>query len=115
LTSVSLRSETTTYYLYSTGADKKVNVWTYDTSKDTLDSSLYGQTDVVTDIILSFDCCTCLAGSTYDKTIILWDLDTGKIMKTLTGNSNKVLDLTNALVNQTLISGDADGLIITRS
>jgi WD40 repeat protein len=99
------------FYLFSTGLDKKVNSWTYDFFNFSLNKTFVGQTDVVTKLELCTNDCLCLTGS-YDKTIILWDLDTGKIMKTLNGHFNKVLSLTTSTYNATLISGDADGLII---
>jgi WD40 repeat protein len=100
------------YYLYSTGADKEVKAWTYDITGATLNKTFIGQTDVVSKIELDLVYYKGLAGSSYDKTVIVWDLNTQKIVKTLTGHSNKVLSLVTSYYNSTLISGDADGLII---
>lgn len=57
--------------------------------KATVLKTLAGHTDVVTSIALSPDGKKLISGS-YDKTVVIWDLSTGKALNTLKGHTWKV-------------------------
>lgn len=66
--------------------------------------TLKSHTDVVWCATSSFDGQS-LISSSGDKTIKLWNLATGKLLRTLTGNSEPILSVAISPTNRTLVSG----------
>jgi WD40 repeat protein len=67
-------------------------------------------TKTVTSVAFSPDEQTLASGS-WDKTIKLWDLRTGRLIRTLTGHSNWVWSVAISPNGQTLVSSSSDGTI----
>src|SRR6185295_5512930 len=52
-----------------------------------------------------------LASASFDHTIKLWDVSSGKVSRTLTGHRTKVLTLAWRSDGRTLASGSVDGVV----
>ena len=52
-----------------------------------------------------------LASGSWDKTIKLWDIPTGQLIRTLTGHTSGIWWSVDLLNSQTLVSGSRDGTI----
>jgi len=52
-----------------------------------------------------------LASGSYDRTIKLWDIPSGKLIRTLTGHTSYILWSVDLLNSQTLVSGSHDQTI----
>ncbi|QLE57665.1 WD40 repeat domain-containing protein [Nostoc sp. TCL26-01] len=75
-----------------------------------LSHTLIGHTDAVWSVIFSNDGKTVVSGST-DKTIKVWNLDTGEVISTLRGHRDVVRAMALSHDGQTLISGSGDKTI----
>lgn len=72
--------------------------------------TLNKHTDLVTAVAISRDGRT-LASASFDRTILLWQLQTGKVIRTLEGHSDRVWCLAFSRNGITLASGSADKTI----
>src|SRR6476469_2368508 len=73
-------------------------------------STLRGHSDVVATVAISRDGRTLASGS-FDKTIKLWNLGTGRLIHTLNGHSERVLCVAISHNGMTLASGSVDKTI----
>lgn len=78
--------------------------------KSQLRRTLSGHSDVVKSVVISPDGKTLVSGS-YDKTIKVWDLATGKVLHTLLGHSQRVTCIAISPDGQILASGSYDRTI----
>lgn len=76
----------------------------------TLSNTLFGHTDAVWAVALTQDGQTLVSASA-DKTIKVWNLETGKVKATLTGHTDTVRAIALASNDQTLISASGDKTI----
>jgi WD40 repeat protein len=76
----------------------------------TLSKTLVGHTDAVWSVIFSTNGKTVVSGST-DKTIKVWNVDTGEAISTLTGHTGVVRAIALSADGRTLISGSGDKTI----
>ena len=67
-----------------------------------------GHTDVVTDIAFSGDG-QILASTSRDQTVKIWNVATGELINSLSGNFVKALAIANN--NRFLVTGDQDGQV----
>ena len=72
--------------------------------------SLIGHADTVWEIAISPDDQT-LASASFDKTIRLWDFQTGTLQQTLTGHTDAVRTIAISSDGKTLVSGSGDKTI----
>ncbi|MGL5876314.1 MAG: WD40 repeat domain-containing protein, partial [Xenococcaceae cyanobacterium] len=63
----------------------------------------------VTGVVFSAD--GKIVSSSWDKTIKLWQVDTGKLIETLEGHAKEIVSTTISLDGKTIVSGSADGSI----
>ncbi len=75
-----------------------------------LDWILTGHTEGVTSLALSADGETLISGSA-DRTIKVWNLSTGKEVRTLTGHTQEIWSLALSADGETLVSGSYDRTI----
>ncbi|BCL34465.1 WD40 repeat domain-containing protein [Nostoc sp. MS1] len=76
----------------------------------TLSNTLFGHGDAVWAVALSKDGQTLVSGSA-DKTIKVWNLETGKVIATLEGHTDTVRAIALSSDDQTLISAGGDNTI----
>ncbi len=75
-----------------------------------LNKTLTGHTYRVTSVAISPDGKTLVSGSV-DKTIKIWNLDTGTLQKTLTGHTEVFMSVAISPDGKTLVSGSSDATI----
>lgn len=104
--------------LASSSGDKTIKLWNTHTGKvirtlktqaDGL-NSVEGHSAAVNSVVFSSDGQTLASGSV-DKTIKLWQLDTGKVNRTLKGHSDVVTSVTFSPNGLTIVSGSWDRTI----
>jgi WD40 repeat protein/predicted Ser/Thr protein kinase len=83
--------------------DSSLGVWA-------LKATLTGHTEEVVAVAFSPDDKTIASGSV-DRTVKLWDAETGTLKRTITGHSNSVSSVAFARDGKTLFSGSSDGTI----
>ena len=71
---------------------------------------LEGHTNSVSSVSFSPDGQTLVSGS-WDKTVRVWDVNTGRHLRTLTGHTNRVTYVSFSPDGQTLVSGSWDGTV----
>nr|UXY87991.1 guanine nucleotide-binding protein beta SU like protein [Cryptomonas curvata] len=68
---------------------------------------LRGHSNFVSELALSFDGQFCISSS-WDKTLNLWDIETGKILKTFVGHKKDVLSVSFSTDNRQIVSSSRD-------
>ena len=76
-----------------------------------LKATLEGHTDLVWSVAFRPNG-VMLASASWDRTVRLWNVNTGNLLHTLTGHTNEVLSVTFSPDGQTLVSSDWDGTIL---
>lgn len=71
---------------------------------------LRGHSHFVSDVVLSFDGQFCISSS-WDKTLNLWDIETGKILKNFIGHKKDVLSVGFSSDNRQIVSSSRDNSI----
>ena len=66
-----------------------------------------GHTNCVRSVVFSTDGCRALSGS-YDKTVRLWDLESGKCLRVLEGHADRVLSVSLSTDGRCALSGSDD-------
>ncbi|MBI5960775.1 MAG: WD40 repeat domain-containing protein, partial [Chloroflexi bacterium] len=92
--------------------DNSIRVWNIATGEEiyNLDATSGGHTDTVTGVAFSPDG-RLLASSSIDKTIILWDVETGTVIRRLQGHEDWVNRVIFTPDGRTLVSGSGNFLI----
>uniref|UniRef100_A0A183BP09 Small ribosomal subunit protein RACK1 n=1 Tax=Globodera pallida TaxID=36090 RepID=A0A183BP09_GLOPA len=97
--------------LVSSSRDKTIVVWTLDESGSVLTGkpvkSLHGHGHFVSDVVMSSDGQYALSGS-WDKTLRLWDLNTGQTTRQFVSHSQDVLSVAFSADNRQIVSGSRD-------
>ena len=75
-----------------------------------LKATLEGHTDIVWSVAFRPNG-VMLASASWDRTIRLWNVNTGRLLHTLTGHTNDIMSVAFSLDGQTLASGSWDGTI----
>jgi guanine nucleotide-binding protein subunit beta-2-like 1 protein len=105
--------------LISGSRDKTLMIWDLSKSSDSNEAtapygaplrSLTGHNHFVSDLCLSNDNAFCISSS-WDKTLRLWDLKTGKTSRTFEGHSKEVFSVTFSPDNRQIISAGADRVV----
>jgi len=112
VTCIATNSETPDV-LISGSRDKTIISWTLgDSSSETEEAgvpkrSLQGHSHFVEDVVLSSDGAFALSCS-WDRTLRLWDLNTGQTTKTFVGHEKDVLSVAFSVDNRQIVSGSRD-------
>jgi guanine nucleotide-binding protein subunit beta-2-like 1 protein len=101
-------------YIFITGSrDFTILIWEIDTKIETCilpKKRLRGHSNFISDLMLSFDGLFCISSS-WDKTLNLWDIETGKILRKFVGNKKDVLSVGFSSDNRQIISSSRDNSI----
>lgn len=107
-----IESDPSQNIVVSTSRDKKMMVWKYNAA-GSIDSvghplrALSGHSQAIADFCLSSNGKFALTGS-WDKTLRLWDLETGSTLRTFVGHSSDVLSVALSPDNRQIVSGSRD-------
>ena len=100
--------------IVSASRDKSLIVWELTGNSDGSYGSpkkrLHGHNHFVSDVVLSTDGMFALSGS-WDKTLRLWDLDTGETTRRFAGHTKDVMSVAFSADNRQIISGSRDKTI----
>jgi WD40 repeat protein/uncharacterized caspase-like protein len=88
----------------------KIKIWHNADGKQKLVRTLPGHKETISEIVYSPDGKLIASGS-WDRTIKLWDAETGKLIDTLIGHQDGINSITFSPDSQTLISGSEDKTI----
>jgi guanine nucleotide-binding protein subunit beta-2-like 1 protein len=95
----------------SSSRDKSIILWKIDNHSDTgfgyPKRSLRGHSHFVSDVVISSDGQFALSGS-WDNTLRLWDLNTGKSARRFVGHTGDVLSVAFSADNRQIVSGSRD-------
>ena len=97
----------------SASRDKSILVWDLGNKGDDEQSfgvakkSLVGHSHFVSDVVISVDGKFCLSGS-WDSTLRLWDLNSGKTARRFVGHGKDVLSVAFSADNRQIVSGSRD-------
>mmetsp|Transcript_50645 Transcript_50645/g.101122 ORF Transcript_50645/g.101122 Transcript_50645/m.101122 type:complete len:316 (-) Transcript_50645:549-1496(-) len=97
----------------SASRDKTLLIWKIDQEKDNLpkpQKRLRGHSQFVSDCKLSSDGQFCISSS-WDKTLRLWDLSSGKTLQKFIGHKKDVLSVSLSKDNRHIVSGSRDSTI----
>ena len=97
--------------LISSSRDKSIIVWNLEENGSTLIGkpvkSLHGHGHFVSDVVMSSDGQYALSGS-WDKTLRLWDLNTGQTTRQFISHTGDVLSVAFSSDNRQIVSGSRD-------
>jgi len=97
--------------LVSSSRDKKIIIWSLDDSGSVLSGkpvkSMHGHGHFVSDVVMSSDGQYALSGS-WDKTLRLWDLNTGATTRQFVSHTQDVLSVAFSADNRQIVSGSRD-------
>lgn len=96
--------------LVSSSRDKSLVIWNLPTRKGATGiakKSLTGHNGFVSDVVLSSDGLFALSGS-WDHTLRLWDLNTGRTTRQFRGHTNDVLSVAFSSDDRQIVSGSRD-------
>lgn len=97
--------------LVSSSRDKTIILWQLDESGSVLTGkplkSLHGHGHFVSDVVMSSDGQYALSGS-WDKTLRLWDLNTGRTTRQFVSHTKDVLSVAFSADNRQIVSGSRD-------
>uniref|UniRef100_A0A1I8BBV9 Small ribosomal subunit protein RACK1 n=1 Tax=Meloidogyne hapla TaxID=6305 RepID=A0A1I8BBV9_MELHA len=97
--------------LVSSSRDKTIILWSLDESGSVLTGkplkSLHGHGHFVSDVVMSSDGQYALSGS-WDKTLRLWDLNTGLTTRQFVSHTKDVLSVAFSADNRQIVSGSRD-------
>ncbi|BFZ63944.1 cross-pathway control WD-repeat protein cpc2 [Saitoella coloradoensis] len=99
--------------LLSASRDKSIIVWNLtrdEASYGVPKRSLHGHNSFVSDVVISSDGQYALSAS-WDKTLRLWDLNTGLTTKRFVGHTSDVLSVSFSADNRQIVSGSRDRTI----
>lgn len=100
--------------IISASRDKKIIMWKIDRTDMSITGvpqrSLSGHGHFVTDVVMSSDGQFALSGS-WDKTLRLWDLNTGATTRQFTNHTKDVLSVAFSADNRQIVSGSRDKTI----
>lgn len=99
--------------LLTASRDKKIIVWQLsrdDTNYGYPKRILHGHNHFVSDIVISSDGQFALSAS-WDKTLRLWDLNTGTTARRFVGHTSDVLSVSFSADNRQIVSGSRDRTI----
>lgn len=116
VTAIATSSDVNNDVVVSGSRDKTIITWTLDyqpgsseqeASAGTPKRSLQGHSHFVNDLVLSSDGAFALSCS-WDRTLRLWDLNTGETTKTFVGHKKDVLSVAFSADNRQIVSGSRD-------
>ncbi|EER11495.1 receptor for activated protein kinase C, putative, partial [Perkinsus marinus ATCC 50983] len=90
--------------------DKKIMIWELTNDSESAGyprRSLTGHNQAVSDVTLSSDAQYCLSGS-WDKTLRLWDVSSGKTVQTFVGHTSDVFSVAFSPDNRQIVSAGRD-------
>nr|CDS33691.1 guanine nucleotide binding protein subunit [Hymenolepis microstoma] len=96
--------------ILSSSRDKSVIIWKLDSQTGKFGvpkRSLHGHSHFVSDVVMSSDGQFAISGSC-DRTLRLWDLNTGKTATSFVGHTNDVLSVHFSADNRQIVSGSRD-------
>ena len=99
--------------LLSASRDKTLIIWNLTRDEQAYGypkRSLHGHSHIVSDCVISSDGAYALSSS-WDKTLRLWELSTGKTTRTFVGHTNDVLSVSFSADNRQIVSGSRDRTI----
>ncbi|KAG0232399.1 cross-pathway control WD-repeat protein cpc2 [Actinomortierella wolfii] len=100
--------------ILSASRDKSIIVWSLTRDEEgnygTPKRSLHGHNDAVQDVVISSDGQFALSAS-WDKTLRLWDLNTGATTRRFVGHTNDVMSVSFSADNRQIVSGSRDKTI----
>jgi guanine nucleotide-binding protein subunit beta-2-like 1 protein len=106
------------HMIISSSRDKSLIIWKLDQDSGSMHSSFMGKPEralrghghFVADVVMSSDGQFALSGS-WDKTLRLWDLNTGQTTRQFTSHTKDVLSVAFSADNRQIVSGSRDKTI----
>lgn len=100
--------------IFVTGSrDHTILIWEINNQTDTLvipKKRLRGHSSFISELALSFDGQFCISSS-WDKTLNLWDIESGKILKKFIGHKKDILSVSFSTDNRQIVSSSRDNSI----
>jgi guanine nucleotide-binding protein subunit beta-2-like 1 protein len=113
VTAISVPVDPTSNYIVSASRDKSIILWELKRDDDNYGSArrcLKGHSHFIQDVVMSYDGQFCLSAS-WDGTLRLWDINTGRTAKRFVGHTKDVLSVAFSPDNRQIISGSRDKTI----
>ena len=86
------------------GSFREIHLWDLGTGRPIHASAFHGHRDMVTTLVFSPDS-QVLASTSFDGTVLLWDVETGQLRHNLSAHTDSITALAFSPDNQTLASG----------